>query len=53
MQRSTVYAMPFTHLFILAAFKKIYCRRFYHLKRNLLEVMTLPVGSREAETWHQ
>ena len=38
---------------LFAAFKKIYCWRFYNLKRSLLKLMTLPVGSRVAETWQR
>ena len=38
---------------LFAALKKIYCWRFYHLKRSLLKLMTLPVGSRVAETWQR
>lgn len=49
----TLHAKPFTHIFIVCCILKNDCKSFYHYKRNLLEVMTLPVGSREAETWEQ
>lgn len=50
-----LHAEPFTYIFIAGCIKKkkTYCKDFYHHERNLLEVMTLPAGYRETETWDQ